>query len=420
MAYIAETVGAQPIDFGDGAGSVMKGAAEAANLYAAQQKAEQVKLQLEDMRMKQDSMKAGVFLDYMDKISNTPNPAVKKILQKQYGAQHQKMYGAPMDQDTLKAITESPDFSENLKNIIDGMGIDGAGKEYAEMVNKLATALGLPTIDALKVMKQSFDYYIEEKKAKDAASAASGRGDRADRRLGLMEKKFERQQNLDINAKLKEAEEDKQVNEFGTQLVGANKGLIQLERAINKYRKSGGTETITYGQIFETATDIAALQAVKPAAVIPIGREKNVAIDISAYDKALASLLTNITKNPQSRVDISLIKQFSEQLNTVKTLLRQAYEKELDKGYRRGIVSGVLPQDLVEERKKEVLGGVDSELENTKMELGLIEKPKIRDLIQRGMSYEEILGKLPSDMKPLFTKEKYKSAVQSMKAQKGK
>jgi hypothetical protein len=80
-----------------------------------------------------------------------------------------------MDENTLKAISDSPDFGQTLDGLIQNMGIEGAGKEYANMINKLANSLGLPYVDAEKTMKQAFDYYIEEKKAKEAANLASMR-----------------------------------------------------------------------------------------------------------------------------------------------------------------------------------------------------------------------------------------------------
>lgn len=175
MALIAETVGAQPIDFGDGAGAVIKGADAAAGLYAAKQKAEQVGLQLEDMRLRQDQMKAGVFLDYMDKIKNAPNPAIRKILEKQYANQHQKMYGSPMDSQTLKAIADTPEFGETIQSLMDQMGIQGAGRSYIDAINNAAKALGLPYVDAIKLIKEAFEIQQKELQSQAAIKAATAR-----------------------------------------------------------------------------------------------------------------------------------------------------------------------------------------------------------------------------------------------------
>jgi len=417
MAYVAETVGAQPISFMDGAGEVMAGAKEAAVLYGAQQKAETMKLELENARIKQDGMKAGIFLDYMDKIKNAPNPTVKKILERQYAAQHEKMYGQPMDAETLKAITESPDFGSTLQNLIQGMGIDGAGKEYANMVNQLATALGLPYVDAQKVMKQAFDYYIEEKRAKLGASAAAAR-------LGISSERLDMAGSKMTQSGLKEAEEDKQVNEFSTQLTGANKGLGMIQKAINAYRESGGTKTITYGQFSEILTDIAALQAIKPGAVIPIAREKKLSIDVGKFSEAIAEFKTNITDNPSKTVPIDNIKLVADQISTIKGILRVAYERELKKGYSRGVAAGTIPKDVAERRFKEVLSDMDTELIKALELSGQAKSMTPRQMIESGMSYYDIKAKIDKDprytaeQKAAFTQEKYNSAVNQMKANK--
>ena len=56
----------------------------------------------------------------------------------------------------------------------------------------------------------------------------------------------------------------------------------------------------------------------------------------------------------------------------------------------------------------------------TLIETGVKEKLTVRQMIQRGMSYNEIAGKLPKDLRGMFTKDKYDQAVKEMKAQKGK
>lgn len=163
MAMVAEQVGQQKIDFTSGAGEVVKGAGDAAALYAAQQKAEATKLELDNMKLKQDSMKSGIFLDYMNKIANSPNPAVQKVLKKQYAAQHQNMYGQPMDPQTLDAISNSPNFGAAMQKLIDDGTVSGMGKDYISAVNKIAESLGLPYVDAEKSVKEALDLMKAEK-----------------------------------------------------------------------------------------------------------------------------------------------------------------------------------------------------------------------------------------------------------------
>jgi hypothetical protein len=403
MAYVAETVGTQPVDFKNGAGEVFKGAEAAATLYGAQQKAESVKMQLENLRLKQDEMKAGVFLDYMDKIKNSPNPAVKKVLMKQYGAQHEKMYGGPMDENTLKAITDSPDFGQTLDGLIQNMGIDGAGKEYANMINKLANSLGLPYVDAQKTMKQAFDYYIEEKKAEEAASLASSRS-------GLSGQRFKLQEGKASQFALKEAEEDPQVREFELQMTGADKGLSLMQKGLKTYRDTGGADTITWGQLSEAMTDLAALQAVKASAVVPIGREKNITVDLPEIQKFLSEIKTNATRKPDKGVPLDVLKTFAEQFKGVKTILGFAHDRELDKGYSRGVDSGLLTQDIVDKRKKSIIQRLQAQLGQTEQALGTAPKQmSVRDQIAIGVPYEDIKSRLPKDQQAKFTKELYDS-----------
>jgi hypothetical protein len=162
MALVAEQVGQQPIDFKTGAGEVMKGAAEAAGLYGAQQKAEATKLELENAKMKQDAMKSGITLDYLNKIANSPNPAVQKILKKQYAAQYETMYGKPMDQDTLEAFTKSPDFGAAMQKLIDSGALRGNGKNFVDGINTLASALGVPYVDAMKIAETGLEMTSKE------------------------------------------------------------------------------------------------------------------------------------------------------------------------------------------------------------------------------------------------------------------
>jgi hypothetical protein len=403
MAFVAETVGAQPIDFKSATGEVIKGATEAAGLYAAQQKAEATKIELENMKVKQDSMKAGIFLDYMDKIKNSPNPAVKKVLMKQYGAQHQKMYGGPMDENTLKAISDSPDFGQTLDGLIQNMGIEGAGKEYANMINKLASSLGLPYVDAEKTMKQAFDYYIEEKKAKEAASLASSR-------LGLSGQRYELSEGKATLGALTQAEEDPQVREFELQMTGADKGLSLMQKGLKNHRDTGGVDTITWGQLSEAMTDLAALQAVKASAVVPIGREKNITVDLPEIQKFISEIKTNATSQPDKGVPLDVLKVFAEQFKSVKTLLTIAHDRELDKGYSRGVDAGLLNQEMVNKRKKTITTRLQSQLEQTKQQLGTgMKKSSVRDQILMGASYEDIKSKLPENMRSGFTMEMYNS-----------
>jgi hypothetical protein len=403
MAYVAETVGVQPVDFKNGAGEVFKGAETAAALYGAQQKAESVKMQLDNLRLKQDEMKAGVFLDYMDKIKNSPNPAVKKVLMKQYGAQHEKMYGGPMDENTLKAITDSPDFGQTLDGLIQNMGIEGAGKEYANMINKLANSLGLPYVDAQKTMKQAFDYYIEEKKAQEAGRGAAARAQVSNAGLDLREAKASQ-------SALKEAEEDPQVREFETQLTGADKGLSLMQKGLKNYRDTGGTKTITWGQMAEAMTDMASLQAVKASAVTPIGREKNIAVDLPQISKFISEIKTNATATPDKGVPLDVLKTFAEQFKGVKTLLGFAHDRELDKGYSRGVDSGLLTQDIVDKRKKSISQRLQAQLGQTEQALGTAPKQmSVRDQIAIGVPYEDIKSRLPKDQQARFTKELYDS-----------
>lgn len=420
MALIAETVGAQPIDFGDGVGSVMKGADAAAGLYAAKQKAEQAGLQLEDMRLKQDQMKAGIFLGYMDKIKNAPNPAVRKILEKQYANQHQKMYGGSMDPETLKAITETPEFGETIQSLMDQMGVKGAGKNYINAVNNAAKSLGLPYLDALQAIKEGFKLELEEEQNKRAAATAASSAGRGERRLNLMEEKFQRQQNLDVSAALKRAEEDKQFNDYKLQFVGAGKALNIIEDGLKTYRESGGKQTVPYSQLTEIMTDLAQLAAIKPSAVVPVSRQKELGVDIPVFNKMIGELEREVKTAPSKNVPVSLLTMYKQQLGKMQKYLDIAMENEFDTSLKREETAGIITPEQSEAHKNQALQRLRTQGEQALIETGVKEKLTVRQMIQRGMSYNEISGKLPKDLRGMFTKDKYDQAVNEMKAQKGK
>lgn len=172
MAFVAETVGARPLEFGDPS-KIMKGAAEAANLYAAQQKAEQVGMELENMRLKQGEMKVGITLDYLDKINKAANPTVKKILMKQFGSQFEKMYGQPVDQDTLNAVSNTPDIGAVLESLKDSYGTGLSGDLLNAHIELFGKGLAGPYAELGPFINKLADVKMEEEKAKAATQARS-------------------------------------------------------------------------------------------------------------------------------------------------------------------------------------------------------------------------------------------------------
>jgi hypothetical protein len=175
MAYVAETMGARQVELPDMAGEYTKGVTDAAAIAAARAKQEQIGLELEGARLKQDQMKASIFLNSLQGIANAPNPAVKKILQKQAEQQISKMYGIQPNSDTMTALIASPDFASTVQSLMDNIGLTGMGREYVDTINKSASATNQPMLDFMKTLKEGFEMMLEEKKAKAAADAAAAR-----------------------------------------------------------------------------------------------------------------------------------------------------------------------------------------------------------------------------------------------------
>lgn len=423
MAFVAETVGARPIQFTDGAGEVMKGVTEAATYEAVKQKSEQTKLELENMKIKQDSMKAGVFLDYMDKIKNSPNPAVRKVLEKQYAIQHQKMYGQQMDPETLKAVTDNPEFGSTVQSLVEQMGIEGAGKEYVTMINKLATSLGLPYVDSEKMMKQAFDYYVEEKKAKAAAQAAATRQAAADRRLDIAEERLDLATKKEEAAALRRAEEDKQYNDYKTQLLGAGKGLNILEKGIKAYKESAGTKTIKYSELTELLTDLAQLTQVKPSAVVPVSRQRELGVDVPQFNKLVSELVREIKVAPAQDVPISLLMGYRDQFQKMEKYLDIAAENELDTGLRREISAGTLAEAKANAHKTQALEKLRTQRTDALVSSGVFALKSPQQMIEAGASYQAVKAaidanpRLRPEDKQKFTKELYDATKAKLKKQ---
>lgn len=357
---------------------VTKGLADGVALAAAEQKSEQIKMQIEEAKLKEGAMKTGIFIDYMDKIANSPNPAIRSALIKQYGIQHQKMYGQEMDPETLKALSSTPDFKSAIQALGDQYGISGMSKGYLDAMTQLAQSLGLPYVDSVKMIEKSFQMMADEKKAQLAADAAKQRISITGESLGLRQDKA-------VQEALKQAEEDKQVQDYQTQILGADKGLTLVEKGLNRFKETKGKETITYGQLAEIQTDLAALQAVKPSAVVPIGREKKLEQDQGRLGALLAQWKTDLENSPQKLVPVDNLKLLKEQLDTIRSVMEESYAGELKKGYSRGVASGLLSKDLVESRSNELLNAV-----KRKEMVQAQKQMTTRDMIKSGMSLEEV------------------------------
>lgn len=423
MAFVAETMGARQVELPDMAGEYTKGVTDAAAIAAARAKQEQIGLELENARLKQDQMKASIFLNSMNGIANAPNPAVKKILQKQAEQQISKMYGIQPNSDTMTALIASPDFASTIQDLMDNIGLTGMGRAYVDGINKYASRTNQPYLDYMKTLKEGFEMMLEEKKAKAAADATAARAAAADRRLTIAEERLDLATNKEESAALRRAEEDKQYNDYKTQLLGAGKGLNILEKGIKAYRDSAGQKTIKYSELTELLTDLAQLTQVKPSAVVPVSRQKELGVDIPQFNKLASELVREIKVAPAQDVPISLLTGYKDQFEKMAKYLDIAAENELDTGLRREISSGTVGEAKAMAHKSQALEKLRTQRIDALVQSGIYDQKTPQQMIEAGASYQAVKSvidanpRLRPEDKQRFTKDLYNSVKSKMKKQ---
>jgi hypothetical protein len=263
----------------------------------------------------------------------------------------------------------------------------------------------------------------EEEKNKAAARAAGARAAAADRRLSIAEERLDLATNKEESAALRRAEEDKQYNDYKTQLLGAGKGLNILEKGIKAYRDSAGRKTIKYSELTELLTDLTQLTQITPSAVTPVSRQKELGVDIPQFNKLVSELVREIKVAPAQDVPISLLTGYKDQFEKMAKYLDIAAENELDTGLRREISSGTVGEAKAMAHKSQALEKLRTQRIDALVQSGIYDQKTPQQMIEAGASYQAVKSaidanpRLRPEDKQRFTKDLYDSVKTKIKKQ---
>ncbi|NCX94445.1 MAG: hypothetical protein EBX40_07195, partial [Gammaproteobacteria bacterium] len=278
---------------------------------------------------------------------------------------------------------------------IQGMGIEGAGKEYANMVNQLATALGLPYVDAQKVMKQAFDYYLEEKKAKQLAEITSLK------QTGV-QGRFERTQ--DVSAVKFEQDVSKDIESKREKLTAIDRNLVLVEKAKTIDKMPSERQIVFDDQLVTAYTKMQ-----DPTSVVMPSEYQRTMSTMPKIDQLEAYLSKQFKKGglldpKQRQVMIEYLKGFSEdQLNR--------FNKYVDSSAKRVDQLGASGDEI---RKLKFSMGRS---EQAPQALNQNQQNAINAYVQRNVPYDVFAQKNPNTAKILGRAEYEKMLKQSKAGQ---